>query len=104
MKILHLIRSNDDPLALRMIDDIGGGIGVHHADEELDVDTIFGYAREDSSETGFGYHALAGVDFVFASHFSLGVEGFYAETDFDTPISDLDLRGFSIAATFKVHF
>jgi len=85
---------------------VGGGIGVHYAEEEVEVDGPFPFTfiEEDRSETGFGWHAMAGIDFVFHSSLSVGLDVTYTDADMKTPITDLELGALTISAALKFHF
>jgi hypothetical protein len=47
---------------------------------------------------------VAGIDFVFNYHLSVGLEVLYSDATFNTPETHLDLAAFTISATLKVHF
>jgi opacity protein-like surface antigen len=83
---------------------VGGGIGVHFVEEEISSRGPFFIASESESRSAFGYHAVAGIDFVFASHASFGVEALYTDAAMDTPLTDHEVGGFAISASFKWHF
>lgn len=82
----------------------GGGIGLHYVDEFVEVDTLTFSSEEDETNTDIGFHLVAGIDFVFAWHFSVGVEVFYATSDVDGVIDAIDTDGFGVTATIKANF
>jgi hypothetical protein len=82
----------------------GGGIGVHYVEETVDVDTVSGSASDTNSDANVGFHIMAGIDFVFAWHFSAGVEFLYTTAEIDGADGDIDLGGFAVTANFKVNF
>lgn len=83
---------------------IGGGVGVHHVDEEISSFAGPFFIEDNESRSAFGWHALAGIDFVFGSHASFGVEAMYSDASMDTPLTDLEVGGWAISASFKWHF
>ena len=85
---------------------VGGGIGHHVIEIDLEGDTALGPFDETVTEERVGYHALAGIDFVIAGLFSVGLELMWSTVQVSDPLDEdetLDYGGLSASLTLRFH-
>lgn len=83
---------------------VGGGLGYHILSVDITGDTPVGQLDESVTQTSEGYHALAGIDFVFGSLISVGLEVLWTTVKVEDPLeNELDFGGLSAALTLRVH-
>ena len=83
---------------------VGGGLGLHYAWEEIEREGFFFRTETDESSTSIGFHGLAGIDFVFGTFFSAGLEVLYATSTVDGVVSAHDFDGFMITGSLRFFF
>ena len=94
----------DPDTGFSVIPYLGGGIGYQYLREDIEVLTtdVFVDARE--SESAFGYHAFAGIDFLFDGNVSAGFEVLYTGSDAEGVLDRLDYDGFVFSGSLKFYY
>ena len=85
---------------------VGGGIGYHVIEVDLEGDTNLGPFDETVTDERIGYHALLGIDFVFAKLFSVGMEFMWTTVQIEDPLDadeTLEFGGLSASLSLRFH-
>ncbi len=85
---------------------VGGGIGQHTIEIDLEGNTQLGPFDKEVRDQRIGYHALLGIDFVFAKLFSVGLEFMWTTVEVEDPLDSdetLEYGGLSLGLTVRFH-